>query len=103
MQVAIPHDLDKATVRERLRSRSHMIADNIPGGMAEVAINWSGEDRMEMSILAMGQSLTGHITVEDRQVLIEMLLPPALGFLQPVIEGAIRQQGHRLIAPPHTR
>ena len=43
MRVALPHDLDKATVRERLRSRSHEIADHIPGGMAEVTTRWVGE------------------------------------------------------------
>jgi hypothetical protein len=26
-------------------------------------------------------------------------LPPALGFLRPVIEGSIRQNGQKLIAP----
>lgn len=100
MRVAIPHDLDRATVRERLRSRGHRIADHIPGGMAQVSTNWASEDRMDLSIGAMGQQLTGRILVEDRQVVVEMALPAALGFLQPVIEGAIRQQGHRLIAPP---
>lgn len=100
MRVAIPHDLDKPTVRERLRSRGHKIADHIPGGMAEVSTSWVGEDRMDLAISAMGQQLAGKILVEDRQVVVEMDLPPALGFLQPMIEGAIRQQGHRLIAPP---
>lgn len=100
MRVAIPHDLDRATVRERLRNRGHRIADHIPGGMAQVSTSWASEDRMDLSIGAMGQQLAGRILVEDRQVVVEMTLPAALGFLQPVIEGAIRQQGHRLIAPP---
>lgn len=100
MQVAIPHDLDKATVRERLQSRSHMLADHIPGGMAEVTTSWASEDRMNLSINAMGQQLAGNIAIEDRQVLVTMDLPPALGFLKPIIEGAIRQQGPRLIGPP---
>ena len=100
MEVAIPHDLDKATVRERLRSRSHQLADHIPGGMAEITTDWASEDRMDMAIAAMGQQIVGHIAIEDRQVLVTMDLPPALGFLKPVIEGAIRQQGPRLIGPP---
>ena len=98
MQVAIPHDLDKATVRERLRSRGHMLADHIP--MAQVTTSWPSEDRMDMAISAIGQQLTGHIAIEDRQVVIDVDLPPALGFLQPMIEGALRQQGPRLIGPP---
>lgn len=102
MRVAIPHDLDRATVRERLRNRGHKIGEHIPGGMAQVSTHWVSEDRMDLGISAMGQQLAGKILVEDRQVVVEMDLPPALGFLQPMIEGAIRQQGHRLIAPPGT-
>lgn len=100
MQVAIPHDLGREEVRRRLRSRSHELAGAIPGGMAEVATDWPSEDRMNMSINAMGQILSGHIDICDREVEIVLLLPPALGFIQPIVEGAIRQQGNRLLAAP---
>lgn len=99
MEVAIPHNLGKDTVRERLRTRSHEIADGIPGGMAEVATSWPGEDRMAMTITAMGQVLRGHIDVEEQQILFVMELPPALGFISPIVEGAIRKQGHKLLLP----
>ena len=100
MEVAIPHNLGRDEVRDRLRSRSHMIADGIPGGMAQVTTGWPSEDRMTLDIAAMGQALTGHIDVEDSQVVLYMELPPALGFLKPIVEGAIRQQGHKLLAGP---
>jgi hypothetical protein len=100
MQVAIPHALGRDEVRHRLKSRSHMIGDGIPGGMAEVVTSWPSEDRMDMSIAAMGQVLTGHIDIQDGQVLFVMELPGALGFIQPMVENAIRQQGHKLLAPP---
>ena len=41
MQVAIPHDLDRETVRQRLRNNSHKIADHVPGGMADVQTSWA--------------------------------------------------------------
>ena len=100
MEVAIPHQLGRDEVRNRLRSRSHTIADGIPGGMAQVTTGWPSEDRMTLDIAAMGQVLTGHIDVEDSQVVLHMELPPALGFLKPIVEGAIRQQGHKLLAGP---
>ena len=34
MEVAIPHNLGREEVRNRLRTRSHTLADGIPGGMA---------------------------------------------------------------------
>lgn len=100
MEVTIPHNLGREEVRNRLRSRSHTIADGIPGGMAQVSTAWASEDRMTLDIAAMGQVLAGHIDIEDSQVVLHMELPPALGFLKPIVEGAIRQQGQKLLAPP---
>lgn len=100
MRVALPHDLDKATLRERLRSRSHEIADHIPGGMAEVTTSWPSEDRMDMVVRAMGQDLHGAVELEDTQVVFTVVLPPMLGFIEPIVESAIKASGQQLIAPP---
>jgi hypothetical protein len=100
MEVAIPHSLGREEARRRLRENSHQMADSFPGGMAQVTTRWSGEDRLEMAIAAMGQSLTGHIDVGESQVVLSIDLPPALGFIQPIVENTIRQQGQKLLAPP---
>ena len=100
MEVAIPHDLGREEVRRRLRENSHSIGDHMPGGLAEIRTSWPSEDRMAMSITAMGQLLSGHVDIEDRQVVFHMILPAALGFIKPIVEGAIRQQGQELLAPP---
>jgi len=100
MEVAIPHNLGRDEVRNRLRANSHRLADGIPGGMAEVTTSWPNDDRMDMAIAAMGQALVGHIDIGDTQVVLNVDLPPALGFLRPIIEGAVRQQGQQLLAPP---
>ncbi|WP_340588742.1 polyhydroxyalkanoic acid system family protein [Erythrobacter alti] len=100
MQVAIPHQLGREEVRRRLSENSDQIADHIPGGMAEVQTSWPSEDRMAMAISAMGQALSGHIDIEDNQVIFHMDLPPALGFLKPIVEGAIRQSGQKMLEPP---
>ena len=100
MDIEIPHDLGREEVRRRLAANSHRIADHIPGGMAQVETNWPTQDRMTMSITAMGQVLQGHIDVEEDKVIFHMLLPPALGFLQPMIDAAIRDQGQRMLEAP---
>ena len=100
MRVPLPHDLDKATLRERLKSRSHEIADHIPGGMAQVETSWSSEDRMDMTVRAMGQDLRGVVELEDKQVVFTVVLPPALGFIEPIVESAIKTSGRKLIEGP---
>lgn len=97
MRVAIPHDLPRETVRERLRSRSHEMGDHIPGGMAKVDTAWPSEDRMTMRVSAMGQNLDGHVDIEEGQLVFEIDLPPALGFIEPMVAGAVRQQGQKLL------
>ncbi len=97
MRVAIPFDISRDQVRERLKSRSHEIADHIPGGMAEVSTDWPSDDRMNLTISTMGQSLRGTVDVEESQLVFEIALPPALSFLEPMISGAIRQQGQKLL------
>jgi hypothetical protein len=96
MRVAIPHSLDNDTVRERLRSKSHKIGDSIPGGGA-VTTAWPSDERMTMDISAMGQSLRAHVDLEPGQLVLEVDLPPALSFMEPMISGAIRQQGQKLL------
>ena len=99
MRAAVPHQLPREEIRRRLRAQSHEIADHIPGGMAQVETAWPNEDRMNLAIQAMGQKLVGHIDIEDDQLVVELDLPPMLGFLEPMIEGAVKSQGQKLLAP----
>jgi len=96
MRVAIPHTLDNDEVRRRLRSKSHEIGSAIPGGGA-VQTAWPSEDRMTMDISAMGQSLRANVDLEPGQLVLEVDLPPALSFIEPMISGAIKQQGQKLL------
>lgn len=97
MRVPIPHALPREEVRRRLSSRSHEIANFIPGGMADVATAWPDADTMTLAVRALGQGIEGRVLIEERQVVFEIDLPPALGFVEPIVAGAIRQQGAKLL------
>lgn len=100
MRVALPHDLGRDEVRRRLRERGHEIADHMPSGMAEVETDWIDDDHMALHITAMSQQMTGHIHVEEYQVIFEVKLPGMLSFVEPVIEKAIRQNGQKMLEAP---
>lgn len=100
MQVAIPHSLGREEARRRLGASSHQISDAIPGGMAQVTTEWVGEDSLALSINAMGQVLDGRIDIGESEVLFNLDLPLALGFIKPVVESTIQQAGQKLLAPP---
>ena len=96
MRVAIPHNLDPDEVRARLRQRSHEIADHIPGGMARVDTEWMGEDRMKLTVNAMGQALEGQVDIEPAQLVVDITLPPALGFVEPMISSCCEVRSRTL-------
>lgn len=100
MRVAIPHGLGKDEVRQRLKSRSHELADFIPGDVADVTTGWPSEDRMTMCVAAMGQQLDGLVDIEDGQVVFEVVLPAALSFVEPVVKSAIQKGGQKLLEAP---
>lgn len=97
MRVAIPHTLGKDEARRRLKARAHEVADFIPGGMAQVGIDWPGEDRMAMHVAAMGQDVNGTVEIEDNAVVFTVNLPAMLSFVEPMIERAIADKGRKLL------
>ena len=97
MRVAIPHKHGKDEVRRRLSSRSGEIGQFIPGGFADVQTTWPSEDRMAMAIRAMGQQMNAHVEIEEHQVVFIVDLPPALGFVEPIVSAAIRDKGTKLL------
>lgn len=97
MQFAVPHQLDRAEVRRRMAMLPDEIGRHIPGGMAQVEGHWPSEDRLDLSIGAMGQSLTGHIEIEEKQVVYHFDLPPSLGFIEPMVRGAVEKVGTKLL------
>ena len=99
MRVPIPHSLPREEVRRRLRERSHEIAGFVPGGMAKVDTHWPDEDTMQLSVAAMGQAVTGRVEIEETQIVFQLDLPPALAFFEPMVAGAIRDKGQKLLAP----
>jgi hypothetical protein len=98
MRVAIPHSLGRDEVRRRIRERSGELVDIVPGGLATVETGWRDEDTMDMAIIAMGQSVTGSVAVEETQMVVTFDLPGQLGFLGGMIEQKIREKGQKLLA-----
>ena len=98
MRVTVPHELTREEVRKRLHERAQDLAGTVPGGMAEVTTNWVNDDQVDLTIAAMGQNLTGNIVIEDGQVVIDLALPLALTFVEPMIAGTVKEQGQKLLA-----
>lgn len=97
MRIAIPHSIGKDEARRRIRERSGEIANFVPG-FASVSTAWQGEDRMNLTVGAMGQEMTGAIEVGESEVAFSVELPAALSFIEPMIRGQIEAKGRKLLS-----
>ncbi len=97
MRIAIPHKLGKAEVHRRLDSRTGEIADFIPGGLAQVESDWVGDDHLAIGVTAMGQFIPCDVHIEDSQMVVEIELPPQLGFVAGMIEKGVTKTGMKML------
>jgi hypothetical protein len=98
VRIALPHSLGREEVRRRLHARSGEIADMFPGGMAEVVVSWPDQDRMSLDVTALGKTVAGAVEIDDTEVAFVIELPAALGFVEPMVRGAIEAKGRKLLA-----
>lgn len=98
MRIALPHSLGKDEVRRRLKAREGEIGGMFPGGMADVAVTWPGEDRMNLDVTAMGKTITGRVEIAEAEVAFEIDLPVALSFAEPMVRAALEQKAQKLLA-----
>ena len=97
MRVPIAHSLGKEEALRRLHARSGDLAEMMPGGMANVTVTWPSEDRMGLAVTAMGSSVNAAVEVGESQVVVEVQLPGALKFFEPLIRGAVEKNGQKLL------
>jgi hypothetical protein len=97
--VKIPHELGRAEVKRRLQERLRGIKEQPSALLANLQETWV-EDRLDFSLWAMGQFISGHLLVEDRAVDLQVELPWLLSMLAKPIKQRIEQNLHPLLAAP---
>lgn len=97
MRVAVPHTLPHEELRRRFHARSDELKSLFPAGLAQVTQEWRDPDHLDMVITAMGQRVVGLLELQDRSVVVNVDLPPALSFFERIIESTIREKTHKLL------
>ena len=97
MIIDIPHNLGREEAKRRLKGRIGELSSHIPGGAADVRAAWPTDNRMTLSVDAMGQSVNTILDVEDTHIKLQLQLPAMLGFMSGVIEKAIRKGGAKVL------
>ncbi|MDQ4086691.1 MAG: polyhydroxyalkanoic acid system family protein [Pseudomonadota bacterium] len=91
IQVDLPHKLGAEEAKRRIAGGIGRLKDFIPGG-GEVQHGWTG-DRLNLQVTAMGQAVNAQIDVRETFVRVEVVLPPSLAFMRPLVESALRRKG----------
>ncbi len=97
--VTISHALGREEAKRRLDNGLGYIREQLSAFVSSVDYGWTGY-RLDFSLTAMRQSITGRIEVEDRLVRVELGLPLLLRLLSRQIIGRIRSDGAVLLDKP---
>lgn len=101
MSVDVPHKLGAAEARRRIANGTAQLTARLPAG-ATARPTWIG-DRLQLDISALGQEMKASLDVQETLVRVEVVLPPALSFLRPLIEAGIRRTGAELLEDKRAR
>jgi hypothetical protein len=93
--ISVPHELGRAEARRRIESGFATIVRQLPGGGA-CKEHWDG-DQLSFSVGAMGQALSGVITVLDAAVTIKIELPGVLGVIAGGLKKRLERAGQLLL------
>ena len=92
---SIPHQLGRDEARRRIqqhigtaRKQCVMVSD-----VREV---WKGDD-LDFAVSAMGQTISGQLTVDDDMVHLTIALPALFGMFAGAVKQQIEQQGKQVL------
>jgi hypothetical protein len=94
--IDIPHDLGRTEAKRRMMAGVDKVARHIPGG-GEVSSSWPSEDRMTLTIAAMGQKISADLDVEDRLVKVRLAVPLMLSFMSGPITAIVQKSAEELL------
>jgi putative polyhydroxyalkanoate system protein len=95
--ITIPHKLTREEARQRIADGFQKIAGQFGGSAAKaLKTSWTG-DRMDFQVEAMGQSIKGHVDVQDALVLMEIMLPAMLAMMANAVKDRVRHEGQLML------
>ncbi len=100
MTASIPHQLGRAEAKRRIQQHIGTARQQYAGMVSDVREDWK-DDELEFAVSAMGQSISGQLTVDDDMVHLTVALPGLLGMFAQTIKQRIEQQGKQVLSLTH--
>ena len=94
--ISIPHQLSRAEARRRIETGFAKMIHLLPGPAGTCSERWDG-DRLIFGVHAMGQTVSGVVSVLDHAVTMEIELPGVLGILASALKDRLQKAGQLLL------
>jgi hypothetical protein len=99
LTASIPHQLGRAEAKRRIQEEVGNLRTHQGALVTHVEEKWTG-DKLDFSLVAMGQTISGHLLVEDKMIHLDVALPWLLYMLAAPIRQQIEQRGQHLLGGP---
>lgn len=100
MTASIPHQLTRAEAKRRIQQHIGMARQQYAAMVSDIREEWH-DDQLNFAVSAMGQSISGNLTVDDDMVHLTVALPGFLGMFARTIKQRIEQQGKLILKLTH--
>jgi hypothetical protein len=97
LTASVPHNLTRAEVKRRIQDQIGVVRQQYGSMLTNLQETWTG-DTMAFSLTAMGESISGRLTVDERAVHLTVALPWLLRMLAETVKPRIEQQGRLLLS-----
>ncbi|HZF80173.1 MAG TPA: polyhydroxyalkanoic acid system family protein [Rubrivivax sp.] len=97
ISISIPHQLGRLEARRRIEAGFGKLVQIVPGGGGTSSQRWDG-DRLTFSVVAIGQTVTGVVSVLDAAVTMDIELPGFLGMIAGGFKDRLHKAGQRLLS-----
>ena len=99
ISINLPHNLPQPEVRTRIDSALAEARRLYPAYAGNLQETWTG-DRLDFSLSAMGQAVTGRIDALPGLLKVEIDLPLFLAMLADTIRARVEKEGRKLLSGP---
>lgn len=99
LTASIPHQLGRVEAKRRIQEQLGVLRQQHASLFTDLQENWTG-DTMAFSICAMGQTVTGQMTVDEQMLHLAVNLPWLLKMMAAPIKHRLELEGKKLLALP---
>ncbi len=101
LTMSIPHRLGRDEARRRIEDEVGTVRREYGALLHNLDTTWDG-DRLNFSLSALGQPISGHLLVEDQVVHVDVELPWLFAMLGGAVKHQVECHGHKLLSGPRS-